>query len=1013
MLLWHWDIVRPIRTYFNRRRRLRWKRNYTKGQCPSCKLPFDSGKKRCVVDSCGHDRCYSCLCVQDSCPTCIREVVTYRSSKKCSRNTEKAEKRKSSETPMRVLMNITNEPSLSVPKDSGPSGIYQKGQYAKGLPQPQRTTTATSFDEMFLSTPECFIKLKPLYFEVPQPENENAFLYRQWVFQEIYKAVSSNLRGVVLVGDEGSGKTTLILQLVDWSSFGRKRKSGIISESIASDLITFENLASKVVGYHFCQKDCSETCMIANFVHSLAAQLCQAPQLVEFRNVLLQDVSCQQVLSLENCIADPDTAFSKGILQPLRSIKNSSFTSELLVIDSIHEAENQQCSFTSFLASHIEEFPSWLKVVITIKKVDVNKLSSLPLHRINLNLSELKVQEDLFRYARCRITNNPVMQTNISSTGDSDQITRFVEHLVKNGQASFLFMRIVLDLFQQNYLVIKSNTFNVIPTSLDEVFMLNFNLKFSSMVAFNKVKPILEICLASQNPLTALEIFYTLESASVIPKLNWYEFTQNLHSLYGILIQRKDESLMISHSALRHWLINNKKFACDISLGHTYLALLPTRMCYPLTKEKEIEFVYHLSRCKILKEDKKLYSLWLMLSPIDILDAFANSRALFWVDSKILHLLLESNANPNSNMEATPIIHEICKLGSAELLTTFMQLTAATDYANEIGATPLIIAAERGHLKVIEILINNGSKVHLQDKVGRCALSCAAEKGYLDIVTFLLQPNNWVSLSQRSQAIQRALITASGAGRYEICNDLVKIYNDSNMTLNKLTTASSEGQKGLCRFFLSFSSASNADNLKLAAFLGHISTLQTLEDKDIDWNSKDEFRRSALAWACINNKTNAVQFLLEKKVAVSDRDYELSMPIHLAAKHGNADMVRLLLHNGSNPEIKDKENKTALECALTSNNFSTSVELIKANVKINDIAFDLIKEQPHLYSALLCKVFCEGEALYKEGKFVEAIRRLEYGLNKCSQEIYHNLQIRFDQHYRYAKELYVRVIRTE
>ena len=39
------------------------------------------------------------------------------------------------------------------------------------------------------------------------------------------------------------------------------------------------SLASKVVAYHFCQADNAPTCLVPEFVHSIAAQLSQAPQL--------------------------------------------------------------------------------------------------------------------------------------------------------------------------------------------------------------------------------------------------------------------------------------------------------------------------------------------------------------------------------------------------------------------------------------------------------------------------------------------------------------------------------------------------------------------------------------------------------------------------------------------------------------------------------------------------------------------------------------------------------------
>ena len=42
------------------------------GLCPSCLMPFDSGKQRRLLDSCGHARCYSCVFRQEVCSLCSR-----------------------------------------------------------------------------------------------------------------------------------------------------------------------------------------------------------------------------------------------------------------------------------------------------------------------------------------------------------------------------------------------------------------------------------------------------------------------------------------------------------------------------------------------------------------------------------------------------------------------------------------------------------------------------------------------------------------------------------------------------------------------------------------------------------------------------------------------------------------------------------------------------------------------------------------------------------------------------
>merc|ERR1719209_821664 len=42
------------------------------GLCPSCNLPFDRSRKRRLIDSCGHERCYSCIFRTDLCPLCVQ-----------------------------------------------------------------------------------------------------------------------------------------------------------------------------------------------------------------------------------------------------------------------------------------------------------------------------------------------------------------------------------------------------------------------------------------------------------------------------------------------------------------------------------------------------------------------------------------------------------------------------------------------------------------------------------------------------------------------------------------------------------------------------------------------------------------------------------------------------------------------------------------------------------------------------------------------------------------------------
>lgn len=131
------------------------------------------------------------------------------------------------------------------------------------------------------------LNLKPLYFEVPQLRPQQELVGRNWVYSKILE----NNNHTLIAGGPGSGKTSLILSLVEKSCFGSSKST---PDSLQSGLA--QGLADQVVAYHFCQADNADTCRVPEFVHSLAAQLSQCPRLAAYRRLLHQQPETQQYL---------------------------------------------------------------------------------------------------------------------------------------------------------------------------------------------------------------------------------------------------------------------------------------------------------------------------------------------------------------------------------------------------------------------------------------------------------------------------------------------------------------------------------------------------------------------------------------------------------------------------------------------------------------------------------------------------------------------------------------------
>lgn len=77
-----------------------------------------------------------------------------------------------------------------------------------------------------------------------------------------------------------------------------------------------------MVAYHYCQADNTYTCLVPEFVHSVAALLCRSHQLAAYRDLLIKEPQLQSLLSLRSCVQDPVAAFKRGVLEPLTNLRN-------------------------------------------------------------------------------------------------------------------------------------------------------------------------------------------------------------------------------------------------------------------------------------------------------------------------------------------------------------------------------------------------------------------------------------------------------------------------------------------------------------------------------------------------------------------------------------------------------------------------------------------------------------------------------------------------------------------
>ncbi|XP_077525159.1 zinc-RING finger and ankyrin repeat domain-containing protein rolling pebbles isoform X1 [Amblyomma americanum] len=839
--------------------------------------------------------------------------------------------------------------------------------------------------------------LKPLFFEVPQAELDPPFVGRQWLFDEIDQELQKdNSRGVVIIGCPGSGKTAAILQLVDYSTFGRKKEevtygtagvrlceserrgvlgsggggvgSGSASSVYQPRVSTKQDgarcLGGHLVAYHFCQADNNLTCLVPEFVHSLAAQLCQAPQLVAYRDLLLRDQGLQDVLSLSSCHSNPHEALIKGILEPLGSLRQTGRipnTSCIIVVDALNEAELHRPDYgdtiTSFLARHILKFPAWLKLVVTVRTAFQEVARQLPFHQISLDRmsSNESLMRDIVGYVLYRIESSPSARANITvNNGKQDGSThaRFANHLANLSKGCFLYVKLTMDLIERGHLVVKSSSYKVLPVSLSEVYLLNFNLKFTTTRAFERVQSLLQVCMASLAPLRPHELYHSANAGATYEPMTWADFQQRLTTLTTaqFIMQRNDDSLMLAHPSLREWLIrrdenDSTKFLCDVRAGHASIALRMSRIEAPLEPSQLLELGHHILKAHIYKNisrglpqsctPRDLQALWVFQSAGCVSSALVAPTNLHSPNVKVSRLLLLAQADPNARTNCqhrAPLLVLSAYEGFTDMVTSLVEFGADVNVASDVGRTALSMACEQGHYEIAKYLLSCGARIDHVDSEGLSALAYAASSGHLDLVAHLVQCK-WaddfgIALGLR-RAAQQALIAAAKSGHIEVCEFLLDMMEvqvnkqDDFSGHTALTAASLAGHRDLCAVLMRRGASalvrSNAGEPPLCCAVreGHWAVTELLLCHARALEQADALGRSPLMLAAAEGHLGVLELLLAKGANLLWQDKDGLSALSWACSRGQLQAAQCLLTHGAEINHSDKRGRTPLDMAAT------------------------------------------------------------------------------------------------
>ena len=317
-------------------------------------------------------------------------------------------------------------------------------------------------------------------------------------------------------------------------------------------------------------------------------------------------------------------------------------------------------------------------------------------------------------------------------------------------------------------------------------------------------------------------------------------------------------------------------------------------------------------------------------------------------------------------------LHIAIRINNQEITSLLAQTNLVIDIPDIHGNTPLILAAQKNDLALVQILLSQDAKATTKNAKGWDALRYANRGNYKEIITTLEKAGaKTEKISTRSTLpkqpkkqpliVSNKSILASGEsglyagippfiqaawrGQVDIVKSMLSKNADVNIITSNGTTAlhlaSQAGNVEIVELLLKTTANVNAQNdtghtaLMLAIRNKHADIASLLIDSQADINKQSSNGSSALLYAIKTEQKKLVQQLLTKSADPNIRNNEKEAPLNIAIRLRHISIGQLLLQAGANPNIVDKHGRSPLWYASHHNASDAITSLLRSNASIS------------------------------------------------------------------------------
>jgi len=307
-------------------------------------------------------------------------------------------------------------------------------------------------------------------------------------------------------------------------------------------------------------------------------------------------------------------------------------------------------------------------------------------------------------------------------------------------------------------------------------------------------------------------------------------------------------------------------------------------------------------------------------------------------------------------LPAIKVLHGAAEVGDIATLKKLQEVKLVSlNQADQEGNTALSIAAQANQYNFVAELIRFGADINAANKNGQTILYLAASRGHLQTMQILIGAKANVT-AVLDQALKEKNIT--------VLLSLLSLKAISWKEINKkIAPAMKEWfmgaiQDGLMHGFAAANDCEAFDELlvsmkeqvmlsrnaegltpfMVAAKSGALEVVEYLQATGADILATSQNGNTALHWAVATGQTMVVAKLLENKADPMIRNQLGQLPLHLAANGGHSQIIKMLFaQKDGNPNDRDDDQQTPLHLAAANGHVTVVRQLISGGADLHAI----------------------------------------------------------------------------